>query len=262
MKTNLLAQIHSQTPIVLNVANHVTPQRVADGINYIGGSPMMVADPLEAADLAHIANTVVLNLGSTNPVAQELMLTAGQAANQVQHPVIFDPVAVGATPLRRQRTQQLLEHVQVMVIRGNAGEVAALAGIKWEQHGIDAGQGTADPVEVAQTAAQQLNCVVVISGPTDIVTDGTTVYRIANNAPLLTTNVGMGDVLDGLLGVATGVSADLETIATATGILPVAAELAAERYPDAPFSFIAETYNQLARLDDQTLQQRLQLQKN
>ncbi|USS88014.1 hydroxyethylthiazole kinase [Fructilactobacillus hinvesii] len=259
MKTNLMKTIREQQPIVLNVANHVTPQRVADGINYIGGSPMMMADPLEAADLTKIADAVVLNLGSTNPTAQALMLGAGETANRLHKPVVFDPVAVGATPLRRKRTQQLLERAPVTLIRGNAGEVAALAGVSWDQRGIDAGQGSVDPVTVAQTAAQKCQCIVVLSGPTDIITDGTTVYQVENNAPMLTTNVGMGDVLDGILGVAAGISTDLETITTATGILPVAAELATHQYPDAPFSFLAETYNQLARLDDQTLQQRLKI---
>ncbi|USS93260.1 hydroxyethylthiazole kinase [Fructilactobacillus ixorae] len=100
MKTNLLQAIQTNQPIILNVANQVTPQRVADAINYLGASPMMVADPLEAADLTNLATAVVLNLGSTNPQSQAMMLNAGKTANELNRPVIFDPVAVGATSLR------------------------------------------------------------------------------------------------------------------------------------------------------------------
>ena len=39
--TTLLTNIREQQPLVLNVANLVTMQRVADAINVLGASPLM-----------------------------------------------------------------------------------------------------------------------------------------------------------------------------------------------------------------------------
>lgn len=249
----MIKNVRAQSPIVLNVANHVTPQHVADGINYIGGSPIMIADPLEARELTSLANAVTLNLGSTSPVSQMLMLTIGEKANEMGIPVVFDPVAVAASTIRTERAQQLLKNVQVDVVRGNMGEVAALAGVAWQSHGIDAGSGDGDQVEIAKQAAKKLKCKVVVSGATDIVTDGERVYLIENNAPLLCTNVGMGDVLDGILGVFLSQNDSLAALAYATGILPVAAELAMQKFPVQAASFLTATFDNLATIDDETL---------
>lgn len=260
MKQNFIQQIRAKSPIVLNIANFITPQHVADGINYVGGSPMMVADPLEVKDLAELANAVTINIGSTNPAAQLCSLSAGEQANTMDIPVILDPVAVGATALRKERVQQILQNVKIDTIRGNIGEIAALSGINWQSHGIDAGSGAGDPIEIAKRAAQTLQTKIVISGPTDVVTDGTTVYLINNNAPMLKTNVGMGDVLDGILGTGLSLDNSLETLAYTTGILPVAAELATVDNKNAA-TFLQHTYDNLASLDDETFFKRLKIEK-
>ncbi|ETO40664.1 Hydroxyethylthiazole kinase [Fructilactobacillus florum 8D] len=259
MTSNLIAQIRQHNPIVLNIANQVTPQRVADGINFLGGSPMMVSDPLEVAELAKLAQAVTLNLGSTSPTAQLDMLTAGRSANQHQLPVVFDPVAVGASSVRTERTQQLLQQVKVDTIRGNAAEIAQLAGIAWQIHGIDAGAGEVKVSTIAKQAAQKLRCRVVLSGAHDIITDGVNGYEVHNDVSLLATNVGMGDVLDGILATAISQATSLYDLALATGILPVAAERALVKTGTRPASFLVETYNQLAALDDTQLDDRLQL---
>ncbi|GAP00273.1 hydroxyethylthiazole kinase [Fructobacillus ficulneus] len=261
MTKEMLSAVRTNQPIVLNVANAVTPQLVANAIAYIGASPIMVEDPFDAPDLAKIANAVTLNLGSTSKKAQEVMLASGQAANQLGIPVVFDPVAVAATPLRTQRASEILDRVKVAIVRGNLGEVAALAGIEWNSHGIDAGTGSEDPVAIVKEAGRKLKTIVVATGAVDLVSDGQTVYEIHNSATQLATNVGMGDALDGLLGAFASQSLDLADIAYATAALPVAGELAMAEKPFGPADFLTKMLDHLANLTDDVLNQHIQLRQ-
>ena len=78
---------------------------------------------------------------------------------------------------RRNRISQtkcfrILNEVDVTLIRCNAGEIAAIAGVQWAAKGVDAGEGDADIETIAKQVAQQYNCLVAVSGTVDIVTDG------------------------------------------------------------------------------------------
>lgn len=119
----LLANIREQQPLVLNVANFVTMQHVADAINVVGASPLMTNEPQEATELVRISSEVVLNIGTLSEAQWPLFLAVGQAANRQNKPVILDPVAVGM-PYRAQFVRRLLENVHVDIIRGNASEIA------------------------------------------------------------------------------------------------------------------------------------------
>jgi thiamine-phosphate diphosphorylase/hydroxyethylthiazole kinase len=67
------------------------------------------------------------------------MLVAGREANVNKKPLVFDPVAIGATSFRRQVSKgksktfevlmiaELLSHWQPTVIKGNAAEIGAMA---------------------------------------------------------------------------------------------------------------------------------------
>lgn len=56
--------------------------------------------------------------------------------NQHRKPVVFDPVGVGATAYRRTSAATLLNAWQATVIKGNSGELAALANSKEVSTGI------------------------------------------------------------------------------------------------------------------------------
>ena len=58
----------------------------------------------------------------------EAMLLAGRAANGPALPVVLDPVGAGATRYRTETARRLLDELDVAVLRGNAAEIATLAG--------------------------------------------------------------------------------------------------------------------------------------
>lgn len=91
----------------------------------LGASPIMASAVEEMYDLSCILGALLVNFGTVTD--KESMLAAGQFANDAKKPVVFDPVGVGATEFRRKTAAELLNTWQASVIKGNAGELAALA---------------------------------------------------------------------------------------------------------------------------------------
>ena len=101
--------------------------------------------------------------------------------------------------------------------------------------------------------ATRFGAVVAVSGPVDLLTDGTRVIRVANGDALLTRVTGGGCALGALmaafLGAARGTDADaLEAVAAATLVYTLAAEHAA-RVADGPGSFAVGLLEALAGID-------------
>ena len=230
MELSLLADIRQQNPVVLNISNFVTVQDVANGINAIGASPIMSEEIAETEEMVGISQAVALNLGAFSEPQVAHILKMGQTANALHKPVIIDPVAVGAVRYRKQVAEELMGQFQVDVIRGNAGEIAALADIAWEAKGIDAGSGSGDLVAIAQAAAQKHHCVVILRGETDIITDGQQVAKVFNGTPLFQLHVGSGDMLSSLVGAFCAVTTDyFEAAQTACLVFAAIGELVANK---------------------------------
>lgn len=208
MKIALLDQLREQNPIVFNISNFVTVQDVANGLNALGASPIMSEEVAEADEMVGLAGAVCLNLGAFTLPQVKQITTVGQLANLQHKPLVIDPVAVGAVRFRAQVATELLQTIDPDVIRGNAGEIAALAGLDWQAKGIDAGQGSGDLVTIAQTCARKHHCVVILSGPTDVITDGQRTVQVENGTPLFQTHVGSGDMLSSIVAAFCAVEPD------------------------------------------------------
>ena len=170
MEVQLITSLQQQRPLVLAVTNFITAGAVANCLSAAGMSPLMPSDPAEAAELVALADAVVVNIGSVGAEQAALLRAVVTAARQLKKPLVLDPVAVGASQARRQLITELLAG-PVTLIRGNASEIAVLAGATSHGHGIDAG---AEPnlAQVAAACAKRHACLVVLSGPVDYVSDG------------------------------------------------------------------------------------------
>ena len=146
---------------------------------------------------------LVLNMGTPNPRKLDALLRAGTEANRLGYPVILDPVGVGSSAMRRETGSRLLEQVRFAAIRGNASEIATLIRGTAAHRGVDADieEATMDTVdENAKRLSLATGAVVVVTGDTDIVTDGRTIYRVHNGHPMMKTVTGSGCQLSVLLG--------------------------------------------------------------
>ncbi|MDF2653337.1 MAG: hydroxyethylthiazole kinase [Paenibacillus sp.] len=252
-----LEKVREENPLVHNITNVVVTNFTANGLLALGASPVMAYAPEEVEDMARIASALVLNIGTLNSAVIESMILAGKTANRHGVPVILDPVGAGATSFRTETGRKLLKEVNISVLRGNAAEIANIIEEQWEIKGVDAGSHQGNTLQLAQTAARKLNTLVVITGKDDIVTDGSTTYRIQNGHPLLTKVTGTGCLLTSVIGAFAGVEKDLLLASvSALTFYGIAAEKAVQLSGDhRPGSFQIEFLNQLANVTSEDIQQ-------
>lgn len=232
MKLNILNELREKNPVVLSAANFVTVQDVANSLNAIGASPIMSKEIAEAEEMVKMASSATLNLGTLTQLQIAQMKKIGTLATQDKKPIVFDPVAVGAVNYRLQTAQDLLHSFPVSIIRGNAGEIAALGGFEWNARGIDAGSGSGNLDQITQKTAQKLDCVVIASGATDTISNGKKIAHVYNGTPLFQAHVGSGDVLSSIVAAFAAVWADpFEVAQTATLVFAATGELLAKDQP-------------------------------
>lgn len=193
-----LHQMRATAPLVHNITNFVAMNIMANVLLAAGASPAMVHARDEVAEFAHIAQALSVNIGTPDPDWAQAMAMAAGVMAETGKPWVLDPVGVGATRFRQEICARLLD-LGPGVIRGNASEILALAGIGAKGRGADA----ADPVEAAETAARDLarrtGGVVAVSGPVDYITDGTSAYRVANGHALMPRVTALGCSLNGVI---------------------------------------------------------------
>ncbi|MGE6630477.1 hydroxyethylthiazole kinase [Bacillus sp. NPDC077027] len=246
--SDILEAVRTKNPLVHNITNQVVTHFTANGLLALGASPVMANAKEEVAEMAQIADALVLNIGTLTKETVEAMIIAGKAANEKGVPVLLDPVGAGATIFRTQSAKQILNQVDIAVVRGNAAEIAnVLEAEGWEIKGVDAKEGHGDVRELAKKAALEFGSVVVITGKVDVVTDGKDDLTICNGHEWLTKVTGAGCLLTSIVGAFCAVSnSPLHAAAAALVFYGVAAEKAAQRTVEqGPGSFQIELLNQL-----------------
>ncbi|MCL1842719.1 MAG: hydroxyethylthiazole kinase [Defluviitaleaceae bacterium] len=254
-----LVQIRKKSPLVHHITNYVTVTDCANIALAIGASPIMADDFGEVAEIAKISQSLVLNIGTLNERSVLSMLKAAQAANASGIPVIFDPVGAGASTLRNNTASKILEQVKISVLRGNISEINFLAGKNAKVKGVDASgediKSSQDAAETAASLARELNCVVAITGETDVISDGEQFVFIKNGHSMLGRVTGTGCMCSSLIGAAGAVSDAF--VAAVSGILfmGIAGEIAYEKAGrHGTGSFRAALHDEMSRLDSEVLQ--------
>lgn len=193
-----LRKINEVKPLVHCITNYVVSNFTANGLLAIGASPVMADAIEEAAEMATKANALLLNIGTLNERTIDSMKAAGQSANEHHVPIVFDPVGAGATKYRSHTTLHLLQQLKVNLIRCNIGELAAIAGEKWQTKGVDSGSGELDVIQTAKIIAKNYNCLVIVTGEHDVLTDGHKVEVITGGHEKITKVTGSGCLLSAI----------------------------------------------------------------
>ncbi len=204
----MIQRVRKRAPLVHCITNYVAAPFQANGLLALGASPIMADALEEVEDVAQLANSLSLNIGTLRPSTVKAMQRAGKVANRYNVPIILDPVGAGATPYRLECAKQLLDTLRIDVIRGNAGEIAALLDVNWQAKGVDAGEGSISLATLAQQAAKRFHVVVAISGEIDYVSDGTRVVAIEGGHALMERITGMGCLLSSVVASFVAVERD------------------------------------------------------
>jgi hydroxyethylthiazole kinase len=249
-----LRELRARKPLVHQVTNYVVMNETANATLALGALPVMAHAPQEVEEMAAAAGALVLNIGTLSEHWVEAMLLAGKAA---AGPIVLDPVGAGATRYRTETAWRLLEELEIAVVRGNAAEIATLAGRDGEIRGVESIGADDSPDELAKEAATALGCIAAVTGPTDYVSDGQRVIAVSNGHELLGTVSGTGCMATAVTGSFLAVKPDapLEASAEALVAFGVAGEDAAQA-AKGPGTFHAALYDALYNLDPETLDDR------
>ena len=195
-----LRKVREVHPLVHSITNPVTINDVANMIIACGASAIMAMDPQEVQEITAIADGLNLNIGVLQEKTAEAMLLSGKTANAKGIPVILDPVGVGASLFRKKTVRKLLDEIRFSVIRGNAAEIRCLME-EGGQKGVDGDEkGTMETfVRLAKALSQKTGAVVIMSGETDIVTDGNRSCLLYNGHPMMKDVSGSGCMLSGMI---------------------------------------------------------------
>lgn len=225
-----LNTIRETPPLVHHISNWVTISECASITRSLGALPVMAHAEEEVEEMVGIASSLVLNIGTLTPTLIDSMIKAGKKANELGKPVVLDVVGAGATTLRTESTRKILDSVNITVIKGNAGEIATLAGAQAEVKGVESISHEGDTVSHAKALAISAGCTVVVTGVEDIITDGQRVFTVKNGHKRMGEVVGTGCMAASVIGAFVGVNHDhAQASANAMCVYGIAGEKAGHR---------------------------------
>lgn len=253
-------EVRATNPMAGSVTNTVTIDFVANAQLAVGGSAAMVYLPDEGECLVAAGGAVYLNMGTQFPIYTETIPRTAAAAFNAGKPWVIDPVGIG---IGQQRTDLLLEVKQhkPTIIRGNASEIIALAGL-WDlagtaedlsrARGVDSTDEVAAARDAAVALARYTGGAVAVSGQTDLVTNGEVVAYSHGGSSLMSKVTGFGCSQGGVLAVYACV-ADPFTAALAGVAHYNIAGRRAEELASAPASFKVAFIDELYKVSPEEI---------
>ncbi|MDO5294916.1 MAG: hydroxyethylthiazole kinase [bacterium] len=233
-----LERVRENAPLIHNITNYVTVNDCANILLACGGSPIMADYVGEVEEITAICAGLNINMGTLNPDTISAMVAAGKKSNEVGHPVVLDPVGVGASLVRTKAANILLNEIRFTTIRGNSSEIKTLAYGQGTTKGVDADladlvteENIDDTIVFAKKLSERTGAVIAISGAIDIVSDANRAYVIRNGHAMMGRVTGTGCMLSALTTayLAANKSTPLEATAAAVCAMGICGELAFKR---------------------------------
>ncbi len=249
-----LAALRDKRPLVHNITNFVVMNYTANILLAAGASPVMAHAVEEVEEMVSMAGALVLNIGTPDRVWIKSMIKAGKKANELDIPVIFDPVGSGATTFRTESSRRLIDEISINIIRGNASEVLSLESESSRTKGVDSIHSVDEATESALILSQKLGVTLAITGEVDLVTDGDRTLKVSNGHHLMSRITGTGCAATAIMGAFLAVDNDPVTASsTALAYFGLAGEKAAEK-ADSPGSFMIASLDALYNINEAQLE--------
>lgn len=238
MLIKMFKNVKNASPLVHCITNYVTVNDCANILLACGASPIMSDDLFEVEEITSICGGLDINIGTLNQSTIPSMFLAGKMANELGHPVILDPVGAGASKLRTETAQKLLNDINFTTIRGNISEIKTLAQGSGTTKGVDADSsdivtdGTLDStVAFAKAFSKKSGAIIAITGEIDIIASDTVAYIIRNGHPMMSRITGSGCMLTAMTAayLAANPKNALEATAAAVSVMGLCGELAYDR---------------------------------
>lgn len=221
--------VKQTNPMAGSITNTVTINFVANAQLAVGGSAAMVYLPDEAEALALAGGAFYINVGTLFPIYEQTLPRAAKVLHEAGKPWVLDPVAIGIGSLRTNLLKQFREF-KPSIIRGNASEIIALAGL-WELgggtelskvRGVDSTNSVTDAQTAAVALARWTGGAVAVSGPTDFITDGSVAALSHGGSHLMEQVTGSGCSLGGVAAVYATAASPFIAALTASAVFNLA----------------------------------------
>ena len=259
-----LENVRTSTPLVHCITNYVTVNDCANALLACGGSPIMSDEPEDVVDITTICGGLVLNIGTLNKQTIAGMRAAGKRASELGHPIVLDPVGAGASALRTATASEILDTMDVAVIRGNMSEIKAVAGASAATRGVDVNpddvvtdENLAASAAFAKELAKKTGVIIAITGAIDIVANDEHVFAIRNGNAVMGKITGAGCMLSCSVGAYSVANKEnmLEGVVAAIAGEGLCGQIAAERMTEADGNGSFRTYllDAMYNLDAATL---------
>ena len=198
-----LDTVRQRRPLIHCISNIVSANDCANLALAVGASPIMAQAVEEMDAITAASSATVLNTGTPDAAKFDACLLCGKAAQAQGQPLVLDPVGVGASPWRLQRVRELLYLFTPSILRVNLGEARALLRMESLEQGVDSPSSATreERLETAGTLALRRHTTVLLSGPEDIITDGTSAWCAEGGSGRMTQVTGTGCMLSVLCGV-------------------------------------------------------------
>lgn len=221
-------RVQRNRPLIHCITNPISINQCANGILAVGARPIMAEHPAEVREITESADALMMNLGNITDVRMQSMMISLQAAKEKGIPVILDAVGVSCSALRRDFADRLLEIGMPEIIKGNYSEIFSLHHAAHRSSGVDA-DASVDPGALCRAAAElakNYRTVILASGKTDVVTDGSAMVLVRNGTPRLSSVTGTGCMLGALSGAYLSAGAGMDAAVTACTVLGLCGQMA------------------------------------
>jgi hydroxyethylthiazole kinase len=239
LAASLLDRLRAEPIRVHAITNAAAQNLTANLLLAAGAIPSLTIAPEEVPAFTERANALLINLGTLDQDRCAAIPAAIETARARGKPWVLDPVFVESSPPRLAFARRCLEAVP-RALRCNANEFAALSG------------ADASP-DAAQDFACEHGFVVALTGPVDLITDGSNIIHIENGHPLMARVTAMGCAGTALIAAFAALHANAaEAAASALLVTGVAGEVAAE-HAGGPGTFQPAFLDALFNLDKAVL---------
>ncbi|WP_042707808.1 hydroxyethylthiazole kinase [Methanobrevibacter wolinii] len=234
-----LSNIKNISPLTQCITNIVTSNDCANAVLAVGGSPMMADDAEEEEEVVVIDKALEINIGKLSKDQRKAMFVACKKANEVNVPIILDPVGVGISNLRNETVLKIIKDYKPTAIRGNMSEIKTIArligvineetiakGVDVADEDIISKENIEKNGKIVKALAKELNTIVMASGPIDIISDGENIYTIENGSDMMPRITGSGCMLSAVVAAFVGSNKPLIGVVTAALTMAIAGEIA------------------------------------
>ena len=218
------------------ITNPISINDCANAILCLGAQPIMAEHPAEAAEITAGADALALNIGNITDARMEAIPLSLSEANLKNIPSILDMVGVGCSTLRQKFIHELLQKNKPTVLKGNLSEWMVFLGQENHVRGVDVSaadqkRSLDDILPPLCAYVRQNKVIALISGKTDIVTDGNRAFAIYNGCSLMGRLTGTGCMGSGVVASFLGAAPSEPLASSIAGmcVMGLAGELARKK---------------------------------